>query len=86
VQKNVPIGQIQKRIEFLRKNKLNLKMKNKKTINVSDKELDRDIRNLSIPIEDQHIPIEEDSFFEGIYGKEAWDAEKIRVSEKFNKK
>lgn len=28
----------------------------KKIINIDDKELDRDIRNLSIPWEDQHIP------------------------------
>jgi len=28
----------------------------KQKINITDKELDRDIRNLSIPWEDQHIP------------------------------
>ena len=28
----------------------------KKQINISDKELDRDIRNLFIPLDDQHIP------------------------------
>lgn len=32
-------------------------MKNTNMINITDKELDRDIRNLSIPWEDQHIPL-----------------------------
>ena len=31
-------------------------MKNNTKINITDKELDRDIMNLSIPWEDQHIP------------------------------
>jgi len=31
-------------------------MKNKTKINITDKELDRDIVNLSIPWEEQHIP------------------------------
>ena len=32
-------------------------MKKSKMINITNKELDRDIRNLSIPWEDQHIPL-----------------------------
>jgi len=31
-------------------------MRDKNKININDKELDRDIMNLSIPWEDQHIP------------------------------
>jgi len=31
-------------------------MRDKHKINITDKELDRDIMNLSIPWEDQHIP------------------------------
>ncbi|WP_114752042.1 hypothetical protein [Pleomorphovibrio marinus] len=34
-------------------------MKKTKMINITDEELDRDIRNLPIPREDQHIPVVE---------------------------
>jgi hypothetical protein len=37
--------------------------------NITDKELDRDIRNLSIPLEDQHIPYVSWEELEKIYGK-----------------
>ncbi len=46
-------------------------------INISDKELDRDIRNLYLdPDKDQHIPLEDDEYFHKIYGKEYWEKRK----------
>ena len=37
--------------------------------NITDQELDRDIRNLYIPLEDRHIPLASWEELEKIYGK-----------------
>lgn len=37
--------------------------------NITDQELDHDIRNLFIPLEDQHIPLASWEELEKIYGK-----------------
>lgn len=60
-------------------------MKRKK-INVSNQELDRDIRNLYLDSDkDQHIPVVGDEYFYTIYGKERYEEMKARRAEEFKK-
>lgn len=49
--------------------------------NITNKELDRDIRNLSIPMEDQHIPYVSWDELEKIYGKEFVEDQKNEIEE-----
>jgi hypothetical protein len=49
--------------------------------NITDKELDRDIRNLSIPLEDRHIPYVSWDELEKIYGKEFVEDQKKEIEE-----
>ncbi|GAB2613952.1 hypothetical protein [Belliella aquatica] len=58
--------------------------KNKK--NISDEELDRDIRNLYLdPEKDDHIPLVGDEYFYKIYGKENYEKMKSERVEKLKK-
>lgn len=50
--------------------------------NIDDKELDRELRNLNIPIEEQHIPLEDDEYFHKIYGKAYWEQRKAKWAKK----
>lgn len=55
------------------------------TKNITDKELDRDIANLSIPLEDQHIPVVSWDQLEKIYGKK-FVSKLIKETEEINAK
>lgn len=58
--------------------------KNKK--NISDEELDKDIRNLYLdPEKDGHIPLVGDEYFHKIYGKENYEKMKSERLEKLKK-
>ncbi|EON75079.1 hypothetical protein ADIS_4250 [Lunatimonas lonarensis] len=58
-------------------------MQNKK-INITDEELDRDIRNLYLDADkDGHIPLVGDEYFYKIYGKENYERMKAARAEKF---
>lgn len=58
-------------------------MKNKK-INITDEELDRDIRNLYLdPDNDGHIPLVDEEYFYKIYGKENYERMKAKRAEIF---
>ncbi|MCL6261667.1 hypothetical protein M3O96_21405 [Aquiflexum sp. TKW24L] len=47
--------------------------------NITDRELDRDIRNLFIPSDDQHIPLVSWDELEKIYGKKFVDKQKREI-------
>ncbi|WP_209332438.1 hypothetical protein [Lunatimonas salinarum] len=56
-------------------------MKDKK-MNITNEELDRDIRNLYLdPDKDQHIPLVDDEYFYKIYGKENFEKMKAEREE-----
>ena len=55
-------------------------------MNISDEELDRDIRNLYLdPDKDGHIPLVGDEYFHKIYGKENYENMEARREEKLKK-
>ena len=57
-----------------------------KRLNISDEELDRDIRNLYLdPDKDQHIPLVEEEYFHKIYGKENYENMEARRVKKLKK-
>lgn len=64
---------IRKKVDIEFNQRLMKKKSIVKTHNVSDKELDRAFVNSFLSPElDDHISLEDDSYFEKIYGKERW--------------
>lgn len=55
-------------------------------MNISDEELQRDIRNLYLsPDKEQQLSLEGDEFLNGIYGEEKWAEMKAKNKEKSEK-
>ncbi|WP_194973672.1 hypothetical protein [Aquiflexum lacus] len=58
----------------------------KDKMNISDEELDRDLRNLYLDSDkDSHIPLVDDEYFHKIYGKENYENMKAKRAEKVKK-
>ncbi|SMD45815.1 hypothetical protein SAMN00777080_4486 [Aquiflexum balticum DSM 16537] len=55
-------------------------------MNISDEELDRDLRNLYLDSDkDSHIPFVDDEYFHKIYGKENYEKMKAKRAEEVKK-